>query len=96
MTDKHHKLNEKFQFIMMLAQKIEKSPRKFGTNKNLSHSEIHLVEIIGDNEDLGVTDIGKLLDITKGAVSQGLKKLEKKGYPSKKRIRITCRVLLLN
>ncbi len=68
---------------MALALKLDKTPRKFGTDHNLSHTEIHLVEIIGDSRDLSVTDIARLIGITKGAVSQTLKRLEKKGITDK-------------
>jgi len=77
-------IHGKFQSIMALTQKLEKAPRKFGTEGLLSHSEIHLIEIIGDNEGLSVTDIGNVLGITKGAVSQSLKRLEAKGLSFKK------------
>lgn len=77
-------IHGKFQSIMDLAQQLEKSPKKFGTNELMSHSEIHLIEIIGDNEGLSVTDISKHIGITKGAVSQSLKRLEIKGFSSKK------------
>ncbi len=63
---------------------LDRSPKKFGTDELLSHSEIHLIEIIGDHEGLSVTDIGNGLGITKGAVSQSLKKLENRGYSDKK------------
>ena len=43
-----------------------------------------MIEIIGDNEGLSVTDIGTYLGITKGAVSQSLKRLEAKGFSLKK------------
>ena len=49
----------------------------------MTGSEIHLTEIIGDNEGLSVTGLAKLLGVTKGAVSQNLKKLEKKGLTTK-------------
>jgi len=76
-------IHGKFQSIMRLAQQLEKVPKKFGTDGLLSHSEIHLIEIIGDNTGLSVTDIGKALDITKGAVSQSLKRLEAKDLTTK-------------
>lgn len=69
---------------MRLAVELDRSPKKFGTGELLSHAEIHLIEIIGDHEGLSVTDIGNCLGITKGAVSQSLKKLEHKGYSVKK------------
>ena len=68
---------------MRLAKALDKSPKQFGTDEFLSHSDIHLIEIIGDTEGLSVTDIGKILGITKGAVSQSLKKLEAKEYTAK-------------
>lgn len=68
---------------MKLALTLYKSPKKFGTDEMLSHSDIHLIEIIGEHSGLSVTDTGKLLGITKGAVSQGLKKLENRGYTRK-------------
>ena len=77
-------IHGKFQSIMNLTQQLEKVPKKFGTGEFLSRSEIHLIEIIGDNEGLSVTDIGMYLGITKGAVSQSLKRLEAKGFSLKK------------
>lgn len=83
MTTLKDKINGKFQSIMALALKMDKLPRKFGTEQELSHSEIHFVEIIGDNPDSSVTEIASRLEITKGAVSQTLKKLEQKGLSQK-------------
>jgi len=77
-------IHGKFQSIMRLTRELEKTPRNFGTGEPLTHSEIHLIEIIGGNENLSVTDIGNLLGITKGAVSQNLKRLEAKGFSQKK------------
>jgi DNA-binding MarR family transcriptional regulator len=85
MTDKRYKIYGKFQSIMALVKMLENSPRKFGTDKSLSHAEIHLIETIGDNEGLSVTDISRLLGITKGAVSQSLKRLEIKGFSTKEK-----------
>jgi len=76
-------IHGKFQSILSLAQKMEKTHKSFGTGEMISHSEIHLIEIIGDTQDLSVTDISKHLGITKGAVSQSLKRLEKKGFTTK-------------
>lgn len=73
----------KFQSLMALAQQLEKKPKRFGTGENLSNTEIHLIEIIGDMEGSSVTDISKHLGVTKGAVSQNLKRLEAKGFTEK-------------
>ncbi len=77
-------IHGKFQSIMRLTRELDRTPRAFGTDELLSHSEIHLIEIIGGNDNLSVTDIGSLLGVTKGAVSQSLKRLETKGFSEKK------------
>lgn len=83
MKDEQIKIHGRFLSIMNLARQLEQSPKKFGTGEMLSHTEIHLIEIIGDTENLSVTDIANHLGITKGAVSQSLKRLEKKGLSKK-------------
>lgn len=75
-----HSLHGRFQNIMRLSEELEKLPRKFGTDTPLSSTEVHLIELIGDNEGRSVTDLARLQGVTKGAVSQSLKRLEKKGF----------------
>lgn len=76
-------IHGKFRSILALSQKMEKTPKRFGTGEHLSHSEIHLIEMIGDINDPSVTDLSRHLGITKGAVSQSLKRLETKGFAEK-------------
>ncbi|MBN1635996.1 MAG: winged helix-turn-helix transcriptional regulator [Deltaproteobacteria bacterium] len=68
----------KFARVVKMWQQLEKQPRRFGLDEDLHSSEIHLVEVIGSNDAVGVTDLAKLLGVTKGAVSQTLGKLVKK------------------
>ena len=75
-----HHVTERFYKLVKLANQLEKTPRRFGTDESLSGTEIHLVELIGDTDErLSVTDLSRLLGITKGAVSQTLKRIENKG-----------------
>jgi DNA-binding MarR family transcriptional regulator len=74
---------EKFSRVVKLWHELEKKPQKFGTDEDLYSSEIHLIETIGENNNFSVTDIAKQLGVTKGAVSQTLKKLETKGLTAK-------------
>lgn len=83
MTIEKEKIHGKFESIMALTMKLEKTPKRYGTDQELSHSEIHLIEIIGDTPDQGVTDLSRLMGVTKGAISQALKRLEKKGLTAK-------------
>lgn len=79
-----HMIHERFRSVVALAVRLEQTPRPFGTDERLTSSEIHLIEIIGDNaEALSVTDLSKVLGVTKGAVSQNLKRTENKGLTLK-------------
>ena len=84
MNDDLTQLHGKFQAVTRLTIQLDKSPKRFGTDELLTHSEIHLIEIIGNIEGLSVTDLAKRMGVTKGAISQSLKKLDAKGYTHKK------------
>jgi DNA-binding MarR family transcriptional regulator len=79
-----HAVHERFRTVVALAVKLEQTPRRFGTDERLTSTEIHLIEMIGDRgESAGVTELGTILGVTKGAVSQNVKRLEKKGLTLK-------------
>lgn len=46
---------------------------------NLHASEIHLMQVVADYPEINATGMAQKLGITKGAVSQTLKRLEQKG-----------------
>jgi DNA-binding MarR family transcriptional regulator len=58
---------------------LEKIPSKAGARHALYHSEKHMLDKIGDHPEMNVTDFAGELGVTKGAVSQVVKKLEAKG-----------------
>ena len=79
-----HTIHKKFFNIVKLTVELEKTPRHFGTDELLTSTEIRLIEAIGDNgETDSVTELAHLLGVTKGAVSQNLKKTEKRGLTTK-------------
>lgn len=73
-------IKQKFNSIIELARQLETEPRNYGTGIMLTGVEIHLIELIGDNEKPSVTDLARLFGVTKGAISQRLKQLEQKGF----------------
>ena len=58
---------------------LEKIPVKVSSSHDLYHSERHMLDKIGDHPGMNMTDFAKALGVTKGAVSQVVKKLESKG-----------------
>ena len=77
-------IKSKFNAVIALARRLETEPRKYGTDIMLTGVEIHLIELVGDHENPSVTDIARLFGVTKGAVSQRLKRLEQKGVIQKR------------
>jgi DNA-binding MarR family transcriptional regulator len=58
---------------------LEKIPARHGTRHNLYHSERHMLDKIGENTGMNVTEFATAAGVTKGAISQLVSKLEKKG-----------------
>ncbi|MCP4752222.1 MAG: MarR family transcriptional regulator [Proteobacteria bacterium] len=58
---------------------LEKKPRDYGSGTLLYPSEIHVIVTIAENPDAHMSEIAKILGVTRGAVMQLVLKLEKKG-----------------
>lgn len=65
--------------------KIDKKTRYYGTDVPLFPSEIHMINSIKQTEGIHVTGLANNLKVTKGAVSQIIMKLEKKGLVKKEK-----------
>ncbi|MEF2229361.1 MAG: MarR family winged helix-turn-helix transcriptional regulator [Pseudodesulfovibrio sp.] len=75
---------------------IDRKPLDFGVGVTLYPSEIHMVSRVDAREGVGVTELAEELGITKGAVSQLISRLEKKGMVAKEpdpdnRVRVLIR-----
>ena len=57
---------------------LEKIPVDYGYGKSLYHSERHMLDTIGDNPTMNISEFASSLGVTKGAISQVVKKLEDK------------------
>jgi DNA-binding MarR family transcriptional regulator len=68
-------------FIRMVRKynALEKIPVKLESKHTLYHSERHMLDRIGDHPGMNITDFAGALGVTKGAISQVVKKLEAKG-----------------
>src|SRR6266704_4293368 len=62
---------------------LDRIPARHGSTYDLYHSESHMLDRVGDNTDLNVTELARDAGVTKGAISQVIKKLETKGLVRK-------------
>ncbi len=72
-----------FNRILHLYSVIDKKPKDFGTGDLLYVSEIHAVYLIGSNPEINMTRLAELAGVTRGAVSQMVKRLVSKRYVAK-------------
>ncbi len=71
----------------MLVEKISnttKTYKSFGTDVNIYRSEIHIIQLIGDRRGVYISEISRLVGVTKGTVSQIVRRLENKGLVEKR------------
>jgi DNA-binding MarR family transcriptional regulator len=64
---------------------IDRKTRYYGTDQPLFYSEIHVIRALKENQGIHVTGLAQKLGVTKGAVSQIIIKLEKKGLIQKEK-----------
>lgn len=62
---------------------FDRRTKYFGTDIEIFYSEIHMIRDIKENAGLHITALAEKMNITKGAVSQMVKRLEKKGLVEK-------------
>jgi len=63
---------------------LEQQSRCFGTDVEIHNAEIHMIMAIHGDEGIHVGGLAEKLHITKGSVSELLRKLERKGLVYKK------------
>lgn len=76
-----------FNKILHIYSVIDKKPKKYGTGDLLFVSEIHALEIIGNYPEINITQLSDLLGVTKGAISQTVKRLVAKRYIARYKVR---------
>ncbi|WP_181917440.1 MarR family transcriptional regulator [Cohnella sp.] len=73
----------------------DRKNRDYGVEDPLFHSEIYTLNEIREHEGIHITALAERCGVTKGAISQVLKKLEQKGLVTKEKdIRNQSRLIL--
>jgi DNA-binding MarR family transcriptional regulator len=78
---------DNFTRILHIYSVIDKKPKDFGTGDRLYVSEIHAIYIVGRYPEINMTQLAELSGVTKGAISQTVKRLSGKRYIAKYKIR---------
>ncbi len=81
-NNKHEIAYESLDLAFALME-LDKKTRYYGTDVAIYHSEIHVIKAIAEHPSIHVGGLADILGVTKGAVSEILKKLERKALIKK-------------
>ena len=73
-----NKIVESLHQMILRYQQIEQGACKYGTDVDIYQSEIHVIEEIANNPGIHIGGLAENLNCTKGAISEIVRKLEKK------------------
>ncbi|MBU2488115.1 MAG: MarR family transcriptional regulator [Proteobacteria bacterium] len=82
MSPSRENLTELRQIFFRVVNKVSHATRRpldYGTGDLLHPSQMHVIERVGESPGISITELARVLGITKGAVSQTVKKLEEMG-----------------
>ncbi|MBR7794724.1 MarR family transcriptional regulator [Virgibacillus sp. AGTR] len=65
--------------LIFQLRRLERNPRTFSDAGTLTPSEIHAVDAIGEDRNILMSQLADRLGVTKGAITQVVGRLEKKG-----------------
>jgi DNA-binding MarR family transcriptional regulator len=71
-------LIDQFLKILHLYSVISRRPVDYGTGDLLYFTEIHTITTVGKNREINMTHLAEKMGVTKGAISQTIRKLESK------------------
>ncbi len=72
-----------FQSILHVYSIIERQPRDFGIGYTVHLSELQTVSSIGEHPDVNMTQLAEIMGVTRGAISQTVRKLVTKKLVSR-------------
>jgi DNA-binding MarR family transcriptional regulator len=87
MHEELHSIIDLFLRILHLYAAMDKKPRDFGTGDLLYVSEIHAIHYISRNPEINITRLAELSGVTKGAISQTVKRLVSKRYIARYKVK---------
>jgi DNA-binding MarR family transcriptional regulator len=70
-----HRMNDTFMKIAKIYIRQHDKNQDFGIRNKLCRAEIHTIQAVGNNEGINLTELARVLDVTKPTVSERIAKL---------------------
>ncbi len=78
MKSELQELIDLFLKILHLYSVITRKPKDYGTGDLLYFVEVHTLSMVGNNTEINMTQLAELMGVTRGAISQTVRKLVSK------------------
>lgn len=75
MNNELQNLIDLFLKILHLYSVIGRKPKDYGTGDMLYFTEIHTITMVGKNREINMSQLAEMMGVTKGAISQTIRKL---------------------
>jgi DNA-binding MarR family transcriptional regulator len=79
-------LIDQFLKILHLYSVISRKPKNYGTGDLLYFTELHTISVVAKNKEINMTRLAEIMGVTKGAISQTIRKLVSKNLILKSNI----------
>ena len=75
MNNELRELIDMFLKILHMYSVITRKPKDYGTGDLLYFTEVHTISMVGKNREINMTKLSELMGVTRGAISQTIRKL---------------------
>jgi DNA-binding MarR family transcriptional regulator len=75
-----------FLKILHLYSVISRKPKDYGTGDMLYFAELHTITVVARNHEINMTELAEIMGVTRGAISQTIRKLVAKNLIVKSNI----------
>ena len=77
-----YKFNNRFNSFALAFEQLKKDQHRNSIDKSITINEVHLIDLIGRNQPVNLVKLSELLEVSRSAVTQSVRRLTKKNLVS--------------
>ena len=77
-----HKFNNRFNSFVLAFEQLKKAQHRNSIDKSITINEVHLIDLIGRNQPVNLVKLSELLEVSRSAITQSVRRLIKKDFDS--------------
>ena len=77
-----HKFNNRFNSFALAFEQLKKAQHRNSIDKSITINDVHLIDLIGRNQPVNLVKLSELLEVSRSAITQSVRRLTKKDLVS--------------